>query len=369
MSIKHCLYTLLCGLCFTACSHKSAESLQIPEGQYAKGFCIEEYEDYSKVTIADPWKEGALMQRYYLSRHPENLSFTDGTIIKIPIHRLAATSCTHIGFLDALGETRSLCGICSPSMVYTPIPSQEEGCADLGDAMQVNGERVLLTLPDAIMISTFAQGDGARQYLEKSGMPVIYNNEWMECDPLGRAEWIRLVGAFYDKQGLADSIFAEVKKQYLSLKQLVADSIEQKKSIMAGNNFRGTWYMPSGVVYTGRLYADAGADYYYHNDSTNGSIPLSVESVLLHFRDADVWVNSTSRSLQELQEADEKHTWFKAYQTEQVYNFLHRSTLTGANDFWESAVVHPERLLADMVYILYPELLPDYELYYAEKLK
>ena len=356
-------------LVLAGCSPERTPTLQIPEGQYAKGFAIEQCEGYSLVTIADPWKEGSVMQRYYLTKEPEQFHFTDGTVLQIPIRRLAATSCTHVGFLDALGETGSLCGICSPSLVYTSIPSVAEGCADLGDAMQVNGERVLLTHPDAIMISTYVQGDGARQYLEKSGLPVIYNNEWMERNPLGRAEWIRLVGAFFDKQATADSLFREIVRKYTALEQLVTDSVRVKKTLLAGNNFRGTWYMPSGVVYTGQLYRDAGADYYYQNDSTNGSLPLSVENVLLHFKDADVWVNSTSRSLQELAMADEKHTWFKAYQTGEVYNFLRRSEPTGANDFWESAVVHPEKILADLIYILYPELLPEHELYYAEKLK
>lgn len=363
-------FVLLClVLLLAACTHQSQSVWQSQEGRYAKGFTIDNQEGYTIITIADPWKAGQVMQRYYLVKTDTVLPFTDGITVKIPIRRLAATSCTHAGFLDALDEIHSLCGICSPFLVYTPLPSVQEGCADLGDAMQVNGERVLLTRPEAIMISTYAQGDGARQYLEKSGLPVIYNNEWMEHNPLARAEWIRLVGAFYDKQAMADSIFEEVVRQYNSLKQLVVDSVKEKKTIMAGNNFRGTWYMPSGLVYTGQLYRDAGADYYYQNDSTNGSLPLSFETVLVHFRDADVWVNSTSRTMQELKEADEKHTWFRAYQAGEVYNFLHRSHETGANDFWESAVVHPERLLSDLIKILYPELMPEYELYYAEKLQ
>lgn len=363
------IYAAILCLFFTACNQKHEQALVLPEGQYAQGFSIEQRENCTVVTVADPWKQGKIMQRYYLATDTTGLKAPDGVLLQVPVRRLAATSCTHAGFLDALEATGVLCGICSPSLVYTPIPSEEEGCADLGDAMQVNGERVLLTLPDAIMISTYAQGDGARQYLEKSGMPVIYNNEWMEHSPLGRAEWIRFVGAFLNKQHEADSLFRQIAAQYEAVKQLVQDSVSQRKTLLAGNNFRGTWYMPSGKVYTGQLYQDAGADYYFAADSTNGSIPLSVETVLLHFQDADVWVNSTSRSLDELREADKRHTWFKAYQTGEVYNFLRRSRPTGANDFWESAVVHPERLLQDLVKILYPNLLPDYEFYYAEKLE
>lgn len=358
-------------ICLLACKKQAATPLSAPDNQYAKGFALNSCADHTEITVFDPWEHDKVMQKYYLVQRGSNWckEVQDGIVVEIPIRRMAATSCTHVGFLDAIGETHSLCGICSPYLVYTPIPAQEDGCADLGDAMQVNPERVLLTHPDAVMISTYAQGDGVRQYFSKTSTPIIYNNEWTESSPLARAEWIRLIGAFYDKQAEADSLFQTVCKEYLRLQQLVKSNITEKRTLMAGNNFRGTWYMPSGKVYTGQLYRDAGASYFYENDSTEGSIPLSVETVLLNFRNADVWVNSTARSLQELREIDEKHTWFKAYRNGEVYNFLKRSTTSGANNFWESAVVHPERMLHDLIWVLYPELVPDYEPYYTSRLQ
>ena len=166
------------------------------DGQYAQGFTLCRNAEYTEIVIFDPWEEGRIMQKYYLAGNTALIPHDDGIKVKVPLHSLAATSCTHVGFLDAIGETHSLCGICSPYLVYTPIPTVEEGCADLGDAMQVNPERVILTHPDAVMISTYAQGDGVRQYFEKSSSPVIYKNEWTEQSPLARAELIRLIGAF-----------------------------------------------------------------------------------------------------------------------------------------------------------------------------
>ena len=42
---------------------------------------------------------------------------------------------------------------------------------------------------------------------------------------------------------------------------------------------------------------------------------------------------------------------------------------SGANDFWESAIARPDLILSDVIAILHPEILPDYQLFYAEKLK
>jgi len=53
----------------------------------------------------------------------------------------------------------------------------------------------------------------------------------------------------------------------------------------------------------------------------------------------------------------------------QVYNFNKRLLPSTANDFWESAVARPDLLLSDVIAILHPEILPGYQLVYAEKLK
>jgi iron complex transport system substrate-binding protein len=73
--------------------------------------------------------------------------------------------------------------------------------------------------------------------------------------------------------------------------------------------------------------------------------------------------------LNELQNADTKHTLFKAFKQKQVYNFNNRLLPSSANDFWESAVARPDLLLSDVIAILHPELLPEYKFTYAKKLE
>ena len=59
-----------------------------------------------------------------------------------------------------------------------------------------------------------------------------------------------------------------------------------------------------------------------------------------------------AKKIAELKNIDSKHTWFKAYQNGNVYNFYRRTLPSGANDFWESGTVHPERILSDIQSIL-----------------
>ena len=136
---------------------------------------------------------------------------------------------------------------------------------------------------------------------------------------------------------------------------------------MSGNNFRGTWYVPSGKNYLAYLFKDGGAQYPFYDDERATSIPLTIEETLHYFSDADVWVGASANSLAELAAIDEKHTWFKAYQNGRVYNWRKQQKQGGANNFWERGVVHPEEMLEDVINIL--DNTPDSLLHFATKLQ
>lgn len=135
---------------------------------------------------------------------------------------------------------------------------------------------------------------------------------------------------------------------------------------MSGMSWRGTWYVPAGGTFMGNLFRDAGAEYKYEDNPSTSSIPLTMEQAIQDFAQADVWVGCEATSLKELEAIDKKHTWFNAFQTGLVYNFRRRALPSGANDFWESATVHPERILQDLQHILESDTT---QLHYAEKLK
>lgn len=343
---------------------------------YAKGFDIVTCDNYVQVKVYSPWKKET-MAVYYLVKNDDVKTPKDGTKMVVPLSKIALTSTTHVGFLKELDMLNVVCGVCNPGIIYNieelkaarnKSENQSFDLIDIGDAMAPNVELIVSSDPQAVMVSTFAQGDAATEKLLKLGVPIIFNNEWTENHPLARAEWIRFVGAFVDKQDMADSLFSEIEKQYLFLKQKCA-GIDEKKKIMTGNNFRGTWYMPSGNTYMGVLFQDAGAQYAYANDTSAFSLPLTIEKVVEKFSDADVWVGSSAKTLDELADIDSKHTWFKAYQTAQVYNFYKRTNTTGGNDFWETGVVHPELILSDLMLVLYPQMCSDKEFYFTSRLK
>jgi len=346
----------------------STDSLSI---KYSQGFSVHYFRDYKLVIVNSPWVKGAVYARYYLVTNPATVTPDDGIKVQVPLKTIASSSVTHFEFLSMLGELESIKGICLASVIYNSTLRKRIGegkVTDLGDAFHVNLEKVLQIKPQALMMSGYNQNDPDAVRITQAGVPVIYNNEWMETSLLGRAEWIKFVAVFYDKEKLADSLFLTIENRYNDIKK-IATKVKNKPNIMAGSNFRGTWYMPAGRSFMGQLFADAGTCYYYANDTTTGSLPLNVETVLKNFSQTDVWLNCNYSSINDLLKADSKHALFNPVKKKQVYNFSKRILASGANDFWESAIAHPDLILADVIAILHPEILPNYELFYTEKLK
>ncbi len=337
--MRRILPILLLTLCFVGCVKHSAEQSSVPAGnKYAEGFQLTETDSGIVVEVFQPYTR---------------------LLVTKPYSRLATMSTVQVGFLYAIDATDALVAVCNPELIFTPLRGDE---IDLGDSMKPSAERVLQANLDLLLAVNYGQYDNLEAArLEKLGVPIIYINEWQEGSPLARAEWLRLLGALTGHLHEADSVFAEVEEKYLSLERSASNV-----KIMSGNNFRGTWYVPSGKNYLAYLFKDAGADYPFYKDERATSIPLTIEETLCYFGEADVWVGAGGNSLAELADLDEKHTWFKAYKDDRVYNWRKQSKEGGANNFWERGVVHPEEMLEDVIHIL--DNAPDSTLHFANRL-
>ncbi|MCA9920565.1 MAG: iron ABC transporter substrate-binding protein, partial [Anaerolineales bacterium] len=69
-------------------------------------------------------------------------------------------------------------------------------------------------------------------------------------------------------------------------------------------------------------------------------------------------------TLADLAASDERFADFAAFQNGTVYNYDLRTNEFGGNDFFESAAANPHWVLADLIKIFHPELVPDHEFVY-----
>lgn len=376
MTIHKYLLLIVSIYLLTACNSRPSKTIGENRGttvemKYAKGFGIAHSSDYTTVTVYNPWKSGEIYDKYYLVKEDTKEVPQDGHKVVVPLKSLMSNSATHLGFLELLGELDKVKGVCSAAYIYNPVILEgvKEGrIKDLGDAFNLDIENLLMLRPQAVMTSAYNAEDENSKRMKQTGLTILYNIEWQEKSLLGRAEWIKFIGAFFNKEAEADSIFNGIEQRYNEAKARTTE-FKEKPTIVSGQDYRGTWSMPGGKSYSAQLFKDAGASYYYANDTTSSSIPCSIEEALMHFNDALLWVGTQASSLDELGRTDSKYKLFKAYKAGNVYNLNKRMNAAGGNDYWEGGVARPDLLLNDMIKIVHPELLPEYELTYMEKLK
>lgn len=338
----------------------------LTDTEYARNFNIEHKEAYTVLSILSPWEESKVLNTYYLVKSDSVTVPTDGVRIKVPVQSIGVNSCSHVAYIDALGMLDKIVASTDPEYVYNDNfrKSLAEGLIEnLGGAYDMNFEKILKVNPRVLMVTGFKGVDNMALRVESANISVVYNYEWTEKTVLGRAEWIKFFGELFDAREKADSIFNEIKSEYLKCAELARKATDKPK-VLSGTPYKGTWYMPGGESFMAEFYRNAGLNYYYKDNKDNASLALSLETVMGNFLNADIWVGVDVKSLEQLKVQDERMMIFKPVKNNRVYHHLNRVTPTGGNDFWESAMLRPDILLKDFIRIAHPELLPDWELFY-----
>lgn len=381
-----CVLIALCviGLCACESSTRkpSAQSNAIKavsfpyqsKAKYADGFRITYHKNYKLLEIAHPFLNETDTLRYALVPRElqDQLTFTDAREIAIPIRSMIATSTTHVGLAEMLNAGRIIKGIVDAEYVFSKKIRQRVKDGEIVNFPngKINRERALMMQPDLIMLSAGqpAQTD-TYHVLMNAGIAILPNGEWLETTPLGKAEWVKVLGALLNKEKLANQKFKAVAARYHKLETRVK-AVDEKPLVINNLPYRGAWFVSGGNSFFATLLKDAGADYSWFGTEKTGGLRLSFEAIYEIGLRADIWLNPGSVTKKEqILTVDPRLNAFKAFKTGEIYNRNKRKRPSGGNDLWESGVVHPEVVLADLIKIFHPQILPDHELYYYQKVE
>jgi len=380
MKILYIKIVLLVTLIFVFSCKKDIEktatkrATAINKVHYAKGFSIYKYDGFSIVTVVNPWPNAAKKYTYILKENkgvvPDSLK--NYTTISVPIKNIIVTSTTHIPSLVMLEVEKSLVGF--PNLDY--ISSEkvrnriEQGkVKELGQNQNLNTEVIIDLAPDVFIGYGIDNKNLALDNLEKSGIKIMLNGDWNEQTPLGKAEWIKFFGVLYGKEKMAESIFKNIENEYKSTIAL-AKKVKNRPTVLAGDIFEGTWYLPKGSSWGAQLIQEAGGFYLWEKTTGTGSLALSFEIVFEKAKDADFWITSGQySSLKEMQKGNTHYKQFSAFQHKKVYSFSNKKGKTGGNLYYELAPNRPDLVLKDLVFVFHPELLPNYKPYFFEKIQ
>lgn len=363
------------------CKEKSEEHKSVDQNvsrqtglKYASGFKVSKIGNSKLLEVTYPFQGATSGFRYLLvprgdSVPPHN---EDTKIIYTPLDNIVCTSTTHIPLLDYIGETDKLIGF--PTTDYISSEKMRERInagqvTDLGVDKGINLERLAVLKPGVVMGYVMSSDYGQFKKMEELGIPVVINSEYLEKHPLGRAEWIKFMALFFNKENEADSVFQIIEKNYLDTKSLT-DSLGNNPSVMSGIVYGDAWFLPGGQNYASKILKDAGCEYLWGDDASNGYLQLSFEKIFERAHRADIWVGTGQyKTLKELKAADNRYTKFTPFKNKNVYTDDARKGARGGSEFLELGYLRPDIILKDLVKIAHPELLPGHQLYFYKKLE
>jgi iron complex transport system substrate-binding protein len=376
--IHSCLlvFLLLGSSCRQAPASKPhhSEKTGSAELKYAKGFSIDYYDGYKLVSVYSGFGATADTAQYILlakgAKAPEG--YKKAQLITVPVQNLVLMASTHVAQADFAGVSEAITGLGSFKYITSAVVRKNIAAGkvkDVGIDGTMNDELLISMKPGLVIVMGNPDAKFSKyETLTNAGLPVMLNSEWLETTPLGRAEWVKLMAALTNKETLVNTKFDAVEKEYQRLAK-IGHTAKNKPSLISGMPFKGVWNVPDGDSYMAEFYKDAGTSYKWRNIRGKGSLALNFETVAPEALKADFWLNvGYVDSKKDIQATDARYADFKPFKTGKIYNNNKRVNDLGSNDYWESGSVSPHLILADLIKILHPELLPGHQLFYYKQL-
>ncbi|MGH1384093.1 ABC transporter substrate-binding protein [Kordia sp.] len=383
-----CLLFVLCTFCFSCKTEKKETAKgtlpteQISENssknlRHAQKFSIEKSGDITTITVFSPWPDADKDYKYALIPRDKAAAITldkdaYDAIVLTPVKRVIVTSTTHIPTLEMLGVENALVGF--PQTNY--ISSEKTRALidtgkvkDIGQNEKINMELLIDLEPELVIGFSINNSNPTYKTIQNANIPVVYNGDWTEGTPLGRAEWIHFFAPFFQKEAKATEVFNTIEKSYREAKQL-AQKATKKPSVLAGAMYKDIWYLPAGESFQAQYLKDANANYIWSDSKGTGSLSLSIESVLDKAADADIWIGpGRFKTYEDMKEASRFYAEFAPFKNKKIFSTANTIGKTGGTMYYELAPTRPDIVLKDIIKAIHPEVLPTYQPFFFKPLE
>lgn len=351
-------------------SHTGLQTVYEP--RYAHGFAIMGNDSMlsTVLQVYNPWQgaEGVTFE-YFVARGGEEAPADfAGKVIKAGARRIVCMSSSYVAMLDALGAVERIVAVSGLDYVSNPQVNARRGeIKDIG--AEPDPEAITALHPDLVLLYGIRGAQSSvTAKLDEIGIPYVYMGEYLEESPLGKAEWLVALAELLGCRDAGERAFAPIPHRYDSLCAVAARASSTPR-VMVNAPWSDTWYMPSAKSYVVRLIEDAGGEYVMQGNETNASSTIGMETALALLRSADIWLDAGHvPDIAALTQSNPLYAGTPPVKSGRVYNSDLRTNSRGANDFWESAVIHPDIVLADLIAIIHPELADGHRLYYYRRL-
>jgi iron complex transport system substrate-binding protein len=364
---------LICSIILFSCNSPKTteEKSQAPGGKftkhmlnptYALGFTIYENETTVRLTSRNPHDTNEIYK------------VLDFKKSELPFKRIAISSTTHAFLFDAIGASHKIVGMSAMSYLQDSTLKtvyRKNGVVEMGKDDKLNREIIIKLNPQILMVYP-CNGCDYSDY-EKAGIIVVNNAEYLEENPLGRAEWIKVSGLLTGKNKEAENAFMKTEKEYNDSKKLISEIDDQthKPLVILGKPIDNVWYVPGNSSFAAQLIKDAGGIYAFSDNDGNNVKTQSSEWVLSHSAEAQFWIftdySTEEITLKSLASQNKLYSHLNPFKLKQVI-----VCNAAKDDYFGKAIIEPHILLRDLNYYFYSEndsLRAKYHPKYFKKLK
>jgi len=263
-------------------------------------------------------------------------------------------STTHLPMFEAIHALDQVVGVGFAHLVKNPLA--KAAIAD-GRILNINNgddisKEVMLSLqPDQFLV--YSYGDKDYSSYQTLGIEVIPIAEYLEKTPLGRSEWVVLIGALSGKLNEAKTFFQNMEAEYIAIQQSIA--FQKQPSVFTGYYNSGHWYAPPGNSFVAQFLQDAGARYILKDSLSDQNLVIPFEKMFVSMHSCDYWgklsfteddptANNFCSDAPQMKE-------LPSYQTKKLF-FCNTQT----TDYFGDAIMQPQVILKDLIKIFHPEV-------------
>ncbi len=340
---------------------------------HADNFTISYHRSYQVLTVKQPVVGGKPVS-YVLVKCGAPKPQLSGTLaaaesVTTPVDSLFSASTTQLPALVELDRLSVLTGVAAKAYISEPaVARQVQGSTvtEFAPAGTTDAEKVVAAKPDVLI--TGGTDDPAYATIEKAGIPVLADADFLEADPLGRAEWIKYFAALTGTEQQATAQFDRISNDYDAV-------VARAKSattvpLLVSQPYQGVWSVPAGGSFAGKLLSNAGGTWPWRSNASTGSISASTETVFDKSGTAKLWINTSNwKTKAEALKEESRFSDFTAFKSGQVWSPSLQVNSSGGNNYFELGVQRPDLVEADLIAIVHPELEPNHTFTFYRQLK